>query len=157
MSQLFVDMDGVLADFDRGYHDRFGILADKTIDNVDWELVRTTPGFYRDLSPMPDFDVLWRGIDHFNPIVLTGVPWSVPEALDNKRAWVIKNIGLHVRVIGCKSSEKSLHARPGDILIDDWDKYRHVWTAMGGHWITHVSAEQSLAELQDVLAEKGQA
>ena len=36
----------------------------------------------------------------------------------------------------------------GDILIDDWTKYRHLWLAAGGIWITHTSAQGSIAELR---------
>jgi hypothetical protein len=28
--------------------------------------------------------------------------------------------------------EKCLHVSPGDILIDDWEKYRDLWAAKGG-------------------------
>ena len=34
--QLFVDMDGVLADFDAHYHARFGVRCSTAADNVDW-------------------------------------------------------------------------------------------------------------------------
>lgn len=145
--RLFVDMDGVLADFDSGYHQRFGIRPSTKADNVDWDLVRATQGFYEDLPPMPDFSALWDGIRHLNPTVLTGIPKSVEEAAANKRAWVAKWLGPDVPVICCLSAEKYLHARPGDVLIDDWEKYRYRWESMGGRWITHTSAEASLAEL----------
>ncbi|ABS14242.1 hypothetical protein I6H96_02585 [Brucella anthropi] len=150
---LFVDMDGVLADFDQGYADRFGIRPSKTDDNVDWGLVRGTEGFYAGLPPMPDFDQLWRGVAPYNPIILTGVPRSVREAADNKRAWVDRWIGKDQPMIACQSKDKSLHIRkPGDILIDDWEKYRSVWIGRGGRWITHTSAEASLAGLAALLA-----
>lgn len=150
MARLFVDMDGVLADFDRGYGERFGTRPSKADDNVDWGLVRRTEGFYRDLPPMPDFEQLWAGVAHLNPTVLTGVPTSVPEALENKRAWVTKHIGPNVPMIGCKSREKCIHGHPGDVLIDDWEKYMDLWKTMGGLWITHTSAENSLARLYEL-------
>ena len=152
MVTLFVDMDGVLADFDQGHEDRFGVRACKEADNVDWSLVRRTEGFYRDLPPMPDFDALWRGVSDLNPIILTGVPSSVPEAAANKRAWVDRVIGPDQPMIACPSKDKSLHIRkPGDILIDDWEKHRAVWIARGGRWITHTSAEESLFHLAHIL------
>jgi hypothetical protein len=150
MPRLFLDMDGVLADFDVGYGDRFGVRPSKADDNVDWKLVRRTANFYRDLPPMPDFKILWNEVRHLNPTVLTGVPKTVPEAPDNKRAWVAKHMGPDVPVICCLSREKSLHGRPGDVLIDDWTKYAHLWQAMGGTWITHTSAEASLRSLYEI-------
>lgn len=149
---VFVDMDGVLADFDKGYGERFGTTPSKADDNVDWALVRATDGFYRDLPPMPDFDELWSGLSHLNPTILTGVPKSVPEAECNKRAWVDRVIGPDQPMIACMSKAKSLHMRaPGDLLIDDWEKYRHIWEGRGGRWITHTSATRTLNVLALIM------
>ena len=35
--------------------------------------------------------------------------------------------------------------QPGDILIDDWPKYKHLWEEAGGIFILHTSAAQSIA------------
>lgn len=154
LPEILVDMDGVLADFDAGYEQHFGTRPSKSDDNVDWALVRRTEGFYSNLPPMPDFELLWAGLIPFSPIILTGVPSSVAEAAENKRAWVRKHIGPDQPMIACPSKDKSLHMRrPGDVLIDDWEKYRSLWIGRGGRWITHVSAEASLLELEAVLVE----
>lgn len=150
---VFVDMDGVLADFDTGYEQRFGARPSKMFDNADWDAVRGAKGFYASLPPMPDFDELWAGLAALNPVILTGVPRSVGEAPANKRAWVDRHIGPDQPMITCASRDKSLHIRaPGDILIDDWDKHKALWIERGGVWITHVSAANSLAELRAALA-----
>lgn len=146
--KLFVDMDGVLADFDQHHEDIFGVRADKIAENVDWNKVRAHPGFYSGIPPMADMLALWRYIERYSPIVLTGIPSSVEEAADNKRGWVRQHIGAHVEVRCCLSKEKSFHAEHGDILIDDWEKYRHLWIGKGGRWITHTSAENTIQKLQ---------
>ena len=154
MFQPYVDLDGVLADFDKGYEEAFGAISCKAIDNVNWQLVKDKANFYRDLPPMPDFDELWKALEHLNPIILTGVPnLLAEEATANKRAWVDKHLGTHVHMIGCKSKDKCLHGNPGDVLIDDWEKYMHHWIDMGGHWITHTSAKDSISKFKDYLAE----
>lgn len=145
--QLFVDMDGVLADFDAHHQAVFGFRSDKVLDNVDWKAVRRVAGFYEAIPPMTDMLELWEAVERHAPIVLTGVPASVDEAADNKRAWIRKHLGTHIEVRCCRSKEKCLHAAAGDILIDDWDKYRHLWIAKGGRWITHHSAEETIREL----------
>lgn len=152
--QLFVDMDGVLADFDTGYQNLFHERPCKEVDNVDWQRVRAIPGFYANLPPMPDFEELWAAVAPHNPIILTGLPSSVEEALENKRAWVLRHIGADQRIIGCKSKEKCLHGSPGDVLIDDWEKYMHLWRGMGGHWITHISARNSAQLLSEYVLSK---
>lgn len=145
--QIFVDMDGVLADFDTGYEVAFGVRADKVADNVDWYAVRALDNFYLNLPPMPDMPDLWRHVEPYQPIVLTGVPGLVAEAPENKRAWVRRHLGDHVEVRCCRSADKSRHAVPGDILIDDWEKYRHLWLAKGGRWVTHRSAAATIQQL----------
>lgn len=145
--QLYVDMDGVLADFDTHHYTVFGIRASKLADNVDWKKVRAVDGFYRNMPPMADLSTLWARIEGYRPIVLTGVPHSVEEASENKRDWVRRHLGDHVQVICCRSSDKSMHMQPGDVLIDDWEKYRNLWIAKGGIWITHRSATETVAVL----------
>ncbi len=102
---------------------------------------------------MEDMSELWTRIARYNPIVLTGISSAkrVPEAVDNKKAWVRKNLGAHVEVRCCRASEKCHHAAPGDILIDDWEKHKQLWLKAGGIWITHTSA----AETGRALSEMG--
>jgi len=38
--------------------------------------------------------------------------------------------------------------KPGDIIIDDYLKYRHLWVEAGGIFIHHISAVESLAALR---------
>lgn len=80
---------------------------------------------------MPDFPALWARISRYNPIILTGVPKSVAEASYNKHAWV-KTWLPNTLMIPTRSSEKATYCRPGDVLIDDWDRYRQVWIDAGG-------------------------
>jgi hypothetical protein len=61
--QLFVDLDGVLADFDAHYEGHFGIRPCTVTDNVDWDLVRNVKDFYLGISPMADMHMLWQRIE----------------------------------------------------------------------------------------------
>jgi hypothetical protein len=146
MTHLYVDMDGVLADFDRHHEAAFGLPASKLTDDVDWAAVRGVKDFYLHIPPMPDMLELWDFIEPHKPIILTGVPKSVPEAAENKRAWVVKNLGPQP-MICCPSKEKSKFCNIGDVLIDDWDKYKHLWLAAGGRWVTHTNAADTIKQL----------
>lgn len=148
--KIYLDMDGVLADFDQGYERHFGVRPCKILDNVDWEAVRSIPGFYENLPAMADMRLLYDYVEHLRPTVLTGVPKDVPEAPRNKIAWVRKHLGEKVPVICCASREKSMYAGPGTVLVDDWEKYRHLWLAKGGRWVTHRSAVESVRQLREM-------
>lgn len=146
--KLFVDLDGVLADFDEGYERKFGVRPSIGTDNVEWKNIEGESNFYRHLPPKGDAFELWSAIVRLQPTVLTGIPKDVPSAAADKRAWVAKMFGPMVPVITCLSKEKCLHAKPGYTLIDDWEKYRHLWEERGGVWITHLNAELTIQELK---------
>jgi hypothetical protein len=57
------------------------------------------------------------------------------------------------KMITCASRDKSRHMKPGDVLVDDYLKYRHLWEAAGGVFIHHTSAKASLEALRarDIL------
>jgi hypothetical protein len=75
------------------------------------------------------------------------VPKEVEEAATDKRAWIARHLGDHVEVRCSRSRDECKHAAPGDVLIDDWVKYRNLWIEAGGLWITHTSAGDTAAEL----------
>ena len=149
--QLYCDLDGVLADFDVGYEALSGAKPnrDSNFDDVDWALVRNTKDFYKNLPPMPDMQKLWTYIKKYNPPILTGIPSAgVPEAEGNKRAWVYKNLGSDVTVICCLSKDKANYCTRGDVIIDDYPRYRDKWIAAGGIWILHKNAKTTIQRLQ---------
>lgn len=154
--QLFIDLDGVVCDFDEGYFQAFGERPSISTrgmtggDTVNWELARKYKDFYLTLPPMPDFRELWAFVEPYDPIILTGVPYSVIEATENKKAWVRRNIGWHVEVRCCLSKEKALHCQSGDVLVDDWEKYKDLWLAAGGTWITHINATSTIRNLKEI-------
>lgn len=145
-------MDGVLANFDKHYFDIFGVWPSKESDNVDWDAVREYKDFYASMPPMPDMPELWGYVSKLTPqpIVLTGIPKSVDEAATNKLKWAVKYLGATANVICCPSKDKSLWCHPGDVLIDDWPKYRDRWLNAGGHWITYTSAADSIEKLKQL-------
>jgi len=155
--RLFLDMDGVLADFDQHHEDMLGWRSSRYDTaaggrDLDWDRIREVQGFFLNIPPMKDMNVLWGFAEPRGPIVLTGIPGdSVPEAADNKRLWVAKHLGPSVPVICCKASEKYRHCLPGDVLVDDWDKYRERWRNAGGTFITHTSAVESVRQLEKIM------
>lgn len=147
--QLFLDLDGVLADFDRGHELVFGYRPDRKLGNHKWAEIRKTPGFFRELPPMKDMHQLWGFTQRHNPVILSGAATNMPLAYSDKHAWVRRHLGKSVPIIIVPSSEKCYFARPGDIIVDDWPKYRSLWEAKGGNWVHHTDAASSIARLRE--------
>ena len=152
MTQLFLDMDGVLADFDRGWELHFGtpFLRDEKgqyiKEDIDWSTI--PDDFFRHLPPMEDLEELLSYTTRHNPIVLTGVPKSLTHVPNHKLAWAAQHLGPNIEVRCCYSREKCLHANTGDILIDDWEKYKSLWIKKGGIWITHTNTKSTISQLK---------
>ena len=154
--QIYVDMDGVLADFDRGALEHLGLRdprkAETEIGAPEfWRRIGSIPHFYRSLPLMADARELWAGVLAVSPrppIILTGVPWSIETAVDDKFAWAATHFP-GTQVIPCAAKDKCLQCQPGDVLIDDWPQYKALWEAKGGRFIVHTSAAESLRLLGD--------
>ena len=52
-------------------------------------------------------------------------------------------------MITTQAALKREHCHPGDALVDDRDKHRHLWEAEGGVFIHHKDARSSIAALRD--------
>lgn len=157
---IFVDMDGVTADFDRHYEGVIGPLpARDGIDrDVDWEAINKID-FFLTMPPMPDAEQLWDFLNSLpnKKVMLTGVPSTgTKRAEENKTQWAAKQpfIPDDVEVRCVRSRDKAKHCEPGDILIDDWTKYQHLWEAAGGVWITHLNAKDTIRQVKDHLARR---
>lgn len=163
MRQLFIDLDGVMADMDGTYEKMWGIRLNRhmTSDPPNmWENIKGADRFYYNLPLMPDAMELWDGALklHPNPAILTGVSVHTPDADADKRAWVAKHLGAHVPVYTSLSKNKRDHGKPGDVLVDDWFKWQHRWVDMGGLFVLHTSARDSLEKLNEIFCrEKAEA
>jgi hypothetical protein len=148
--QIFLDCDGVLADFDRGAETILG-LAPNAFEAQHgsaafWRKLASADNFFDSLEPMADADELYAAVRHKAPIILTGLPlgkWAEPQ----KRRWAERHFP-GVPVITTLAALKHEHRHPGDVLVDDRDKHRHLWEANGGVFIHHRSARASIAELK---------
>lgn len=150
--QLFLDLDGVLVDFDRGVQEITGKLPSDMQPKDMWPRLAKTPGFYEHLSWTDDGKLLWEFAYPYSPIILTGLPmgkWAEPQ----KRAWCTRELGEKVEVITCMSRQKAEQARmrsPKDtpVLVDDREKLAQAWEDMGGIFILHRSATESINSLR---------
>ncbi|HYH18190.1 MAG TPA: hypothetical protein VD995_06195 [Azospirillum sp.] len=145
--KLFLDLDGVLADFDRGVRAVTGKRPEDLPMKVMWRELSRHPDFFGTLEFMHDAQELWAFCAPHEPTILTGLPLG-SWAPEQKRRWVAHMLGPHVRVITCMARDKHRHASPGAVLVDDREKARAPWVAAGGIFILHTSAKNSIAELK---------
>lgn len=151
MINLYLDLDGVLGDFDTYFENCFGHPArsfeEKYGSNKFWENLEGHEDFYNRLPLMPDAMELFEAVKHLNPSILTGLPrgdWAEPQ----KRMWGARHFP-YTTMICCLSINKRDHMKPGDVLVDDWTRYRDRWEEAGGIFIHHTSAKQSIAALRE--------
>jgi len=148
-SGLFLDLDGVLADFDRGVQAVTGKRPEELSLKAMWSALARAPRFFETLEFMAEAEVLWRFCAPHNPTILTGLPLGA-WAPEQKRRWVARMLGAEVPVITCMSREKPRWSGPGRVLVDDRASTREGWERRGGTFIHHVSAERSMAALQQL-------
>lgn len=151
--QLFLDCDGVLADFDRGAKAVLGLPPREFERRHDlkafWRRLAQAPDFYAKLPLMPDAMRLFDAVRHLDPIILTGCPrggWAEAQ----KERWAERHFP-GTRIITCMAVDKRRHSQAGDILVDDTLKHRHLWEEAGGIFIHHRDAESSIDALRACL------
>lgn len=153
--KLFVDLDGVLADFDGGVFRALGKFPSELSEKVMWPVLAKTPGFYAGLDWLPGAQDLWTAVRPHSPTILTGLPrgqWAEPQ----KRQWCLRELGPEVPVICCLSREKGQAASavlgPDEIpvLIDDRLKVKESWDLTGGVFLLHTSVSDTLASLKEM-------
>jgi hypothetical protein len=153
--RLFLDLDGVLANFDQGIYQITGCYPNQlTVSNL-WQAAVKSDGFFEHLPWMPEGKKLWEATKKFNPTILTGLPrgqWAEPQ----KRTWCARELGYDVPVITCMAKDKIkfahaiLESAEIPILVDDRPKYRELWEAKGGIFIVHKSVSESLRRLSQL-------
>ncbi|WP_296599899.1 hypothetical protein [Phenylobacterium sp.] len=148
--QIYLDCDGVLADFDRGAAAVLGMppraFEAKYGIKEFWRRLARAPGFFETLDVLPGAVTLYEAVRDRDPIILTGLPlgrWAAPQ----KRAWAERHFP-GVPMITTSAALKREHCHPGDVLVDDREKYRHLWEAAGGVFVHHKDARSSIRQLR---------
>lgn len=156
MKNLFLDLDGVVADFERGIEAIFGENPFKTKKfsaATTWRIIYKQDDFFANLPLMDDARYLLDAIyaleakEMVRLSILTGIPrgnWAV----DQKKRWVAENLRLDIPVITCQSAAKPTYAGDeNDILIDDRDDLIAGWRENGGTGIHHINARTTVEHL----------
>ena len=161
VSRIYFDMDGVLADFTRGFEDMCGLKPPvpgtfaPDEDAWMWAMIRETDHYYDRLDLCPGakemFDAVY-GKYGDRCEILTGIPQpdkGIVTAAEDKLKWMKRMLSGKVKVNICYRAQKIRRCKGKDcILIDDQEKNIREWERAGGTGILHVSAEQTMEELK---------
>ncbi len=145
--RLFLDLDGVLADFDRGVEEVTGKRPEELPLKTMWSALARAPRFYEALEFMHDAEALWRFCEPQHPTILTGLPLGT-WAPEQKERWVARMLGAHVPVVTCMTWEKPRWSGPGHVLVGDRASAREGWKRKGGVFVHHAAAGRSIAALR---------
>lgn len=156
MKHLWIDCDGVLADFDTAATRLFGMSGDEYEERYGkadlYARLEAAPDFYFNLEPMPTAHALMASVQVYNPTILTGTPrgdWARGQKLRWRDVWFP---GTPMFV--CKSTEKYKYCQPGDVLLDDRGKYAHLWRKAGGTFILYdpaIPLKDTLREVREAM------
>lgn len=163
--EIYSDMDGVIANFEKGFHDLTGMscsdFTKKYGDDEFWKKIDEKGiHFWASLKPMPNKDEYWSFLNSLNiPVSLLTAPSKQEDSRIGKLVWVKRNLNpLPVKTIFrfSKYKQEQLNKYPQEerkykILIDDRGDIIKRWEDNGGTSITFVSVDQVIQELKQLL------
>lgn len=158
VKRIFIDMDGVLADFNTGVETLTGDpFPNNEIGRNDYDARKeelTNKRLFRHLPPMDDMWDLLGYVRH------TKLPWEILTAAGlvnrelvvfDKNEWIKRYVDPTVPVT-CTftGTQKAAFAFEGSVLIDDREKNIKAWEDAGGIGIVHTSAKNTIDILKDL-------
>jgi len=144
-SVIYLDMDGVLADFEGWANNEFSDWKAE-INKPGWGAFDNCQNLFLELPLMCGalelYDACVNITQDINQVqILTALPKSgiIPLAAQHKIEWARKNIHPNIRVnFGPHAQHKQYHQRhEDDLLIDDMEINISQWLGVGGYGILH--------------------
>ena len=147
MNTIYLDMDGVVADFDAAVQAILGgdTRVDQRYPESEWAKLRQYQRLYRDLPLCPDANVLVSGVQQLaqdrglRVLFLTAVPKDndFPWAFTDKISWAQRYYPNIPVWFGPYSEDKQVRAATDDVLIDDRVSNIAQWRDRGGYAILY--------------------
>lgn len=162
INESFFDLDGVLANFNKGVEDLCGIprldqtTCSEEADTKMWNAVREVEHFYYKLELMPGAKELFDATSLMEGVtceILTAIPKEKRGILNagiDKTNWVHDKINQNVKVNICYKEEKMKKCTGKDcILIDDLLPNIQAWEEAGGTGILFTGSEAALDQIRE--------
>ena len=154
MITLFLDMDGVLCNFDKAYR----AIDPEKADRKKFREAVFMHKIFEDLEFMPDTQELLNFVaklEGINIEILTSMgPYDAQqgnEAKYQKMHWLNKhNIPYKANFVRAKQ-EKANFAHDRAILVDDSPGCINPFNVKGGHGILHTKSTESIQQIHDTI------
>jgi hypothetical protein len=148
--KIFLDMDGVLVDFDKQFEELTGMppreFESKHSTEKFWnEIDGAGVGFWRGMKWMPGGEALYNRAAQHDHALLSSPSRSEVSKI-GKRLWR-RDKTPNTKLILARSYNKKNYAAPNHILIDDREDNIQQWINAGGIGILYKSPEQVNKEL----------
>ncbi len=157
---IYLDMDGVVANFEKRFQDLSGMLPPAYIDknglNAFWDLIdeKHKVAFWRGIEVMPGAEKLVSFVSKY-PYQMLTAPSIKKQSIIGKGLWVKDKVGtlypskpkVIYRKAKLKHTVKS-DLTKSDILIDDRADTISRWVGAGGTAILYQSADQVINDLK---------
>ena len=157
---IYLDMDGVVADFDKRFNDLSGMMPQDYVNknglNAFWDLIdeKHKVAFWRGIELMPDAQKLVKFVEQY-PFEMLTAPSIKKQSIIGKGLWVKDKIGTLYSTkpkVTYRSAKQKHTVKPNltkfDILIDDKGSTIDNWNAAGGTAILYQNADQVINDLK---------
>lgn len=157
MSELiFLDMDGVIANFDKSYSSIFGVNCRDDPVRKNWNKFILEHNGFESLEMMPDAKELIEFLFSLKKKIVilscAGKLETFAEVSSQKNKWLNNNgLGHLSRIYTFTKAEKASVATPSSILIDDSIQCIEPFKAAGGVGILHINTPSTIAELRQLI------
>ncbi len=151
---IFLDLDGVLADFEGSFRTLFGISPDSVTDKELWGRIDAygKAKFFSELEWMPDGKELWAFVtqNFIRVKILSALGKSDKidkQTSTGKREWLSHHLPILSSddiILVNNKHHKQHYCKPGDILIDDTESNINEWSKKGGIGILHKTAGETI-------------
>lgn len=148
MPTLYIDMDGVLADFNTAAKQVLQASQEEYNQAItqgrwtpeQWQKLTKIPNFFRTLPKTSVGEEIMKIALKFKTelklrsYILTAIPSTndVPDCIHDKILWIQQHYPFMAVRFGPYSKDKHLHCTPGDILIDDRQDICENWRKQNG-------------------------
>lgn len=150
---IYFDMDRVIADFDKGFYEQFGIDPTKIDSFTTRQYYTQNPHFFRNLPVIPQGLELFNSLkDTYNIVFLTTPDDGMPNCRMDKIDWIRENVGEHTVLFSHNKGEYATDNQ--SILIDDdyHNKNKDSWTNAGGTFIRFPQKnEKILVQVENIM------